>query len=420
MCAANETWAWDFFIAYASADKDVAEELYNLMDSRSRVFLDYRCIYLGDDWDAKIAAAQRTSLLTVVLVSSKTGRAYYEREEIAAAIALAREADGRHRVVPLYLDIDFASDQAVPYGLRLKHGLRLSEKLTLSDAVAELLALLGRLRDSRAPKDTSDDPALPKPDRENVGQQGILQYPPPDWSSPVRRNPWRYKIVAFDLDGTLLRGDGFEFSWEAVWRGLAFGKAIQNDLKREYRQRSESNPYIDNRVKAYQDWCEKACAQFKSRGLTRGQMKELSIRLSLTHNCREALTELKRHGVVIAIISGGINTFLEDKFPDYREYVDFVFINELVFAPSGALSGVRATPFDFQGKALALDIVCKRVGCTSAEVVFVGDHFNDETIMLRVDKAIAYPPRDTVVKSVSHVSIAEDNLLAIVPHVLIE
>jgi HAD superfamily phosphoserine phosphatase-like hydrolase len=236
----------------------------------------------------------------------------------------------------------------------------------------------------------------------------------------VRRNPWRYKVVAFDLDGTLLRGEGFDFSWEAVWRELAFGKAIQSKLKRDYRQRSESDPSRANRIRAYQDWCEKACAQFTSRGLTRRQLKVLASNLRLTRNCREALTDLRAQGVVTAIISGGINTFLEDAFPDYHGYIDFVFINELLFGPTGALEGVHATAFDFQGKAEALDMVCERVGCTSAEVVFVGDHFNDEAIMLKVDKAIAYPPMDAVVSGVSHARIIEDDLMAILPHVLVE
>jgi HAD superfamily phosphoserine phosphatase-like hydrolase len=412
--AASSTW--DLFIAHAGADKAIAEQLYDFLAVGARVFLDSRCLELGDEWDARLAAAQRASLVTVVLVSSNTVKAYYEREEVAAAIALARDAGERHRVVPVYLDSDADSGEAVPYGLRLKHGLRLSNQLTLSDAARELLALLQRLR---AAASTSAALVPPRPGRVSE-DRGILHQPPATWSSPVRRNRWRYKVVAFDLDGTLLRGEGFEFSWEAVWRGLAFGKGIQSKLKREYRQRSESDPSRANRIRAYQDWCENACAQFKSRGLTRDQLKAFSSDLSLTRNCRKALSDLRTEGVVTAIISGGINTFLEDAFPDYRQYVDFVFINELSFTPTGVLEGVHATAFDFQGKAEALDIVCERVGCSSAEAVFVGDHFNDEAIMLRVDKAIAYPPQDAVVSSVSHATIVKDDLLEIVPYILVE
>lgn len=408
--------SWDFFIAHAGNDKASAESLFDLMTGASRVFLDSRCLELGDDWDAKLATAQGSSLVTVVLVSSTTERAYYEREEIAAAIALAREAEQRHRVVPLYLDGD---SKFVPYGLRLKHGLRISDTFTLSDAARELLALLVRLRASLSGPgaSTSLDAAAPA---RATAELGILHQPPETWLSPVRRNPLRYKVAAFDMDGTLLRGDGFEFSWEAVWRGLAFGKDIQNQFRREYRQRTKSDASRNVRIKAYQDWCDRACLHFKSRGLTRAQLKEISEPLRLTVNCREALAELRKRDVVVAIISGGINTFLEDKFVDYRDFVDFVFINEMVFTTSGALDAVRATPFDFEGKAEALDIICKRVGCTPAEAVFVGDHFNDEAIMLKVDKAIAYPPQDAAVEGASHEMIFEDNLMTVIPHILVE
>jgi phosphoserine phosphatase len=143
-------------------------------------------------------------------------------------------------------------------------------------------------------------------------------------------------------------------------------------------------------------------------------------RFSSTRNCREALTKLRTEGLVIAIISGGISEFIEVGFPDYREYIDFLCINELIFSPQGMLEGLRPTAFDFQGKAEALEMVCERVQCSPAEAVFVGDHFNDEEVMLRVDKAIAYPPQNYIAKSVSNISISEDNLMAIMPHSLVE
>jgi len=98
------TTNWDFFLAHAGADLPAAEQLYVLLQPRARVFLDKHCLLLGDDWDQELAAAQRGSRITVVLVSSRTEIAYYEREEIAAAIDLARRNKQAHRVVPVYLD----------------------------------------------------------------------------------------------------------------------------------------------------------------------------------------------------------------------------------------------------------------------------------------------------------------------------
>lgn len=249
------------------------------------------------------------------------------------------------------------------------------------------------------------------------GWQGCFHQPPAAWKSPVQGNRWRYKLAAFDLDGTLLRGSAFEFSWEAVWEALGFGKGIQRELKREYRQHNESSS-PDSRIEAYRTWCEKACAQFISRRLTRTQMSEIGKSVKLTKHCREGLAELKDAGIVTAIISGGVSTFLEDAFHDYKDYLDFVFINELIFSDSGDLVGVRPTAYDFEGKVDALDFVCKRIGCTPAESVFVGDHFNDEAVMLRAAKAIAYPPQDLITRDASHISIREDDLKLIIPHIL--
>jgi len=415
MGASGESFSWDFFIAHAGADESTAVRLYELLEPKARVFLDKLCVKLGDDWDTTLAAAQKASLVTVVLVSTRTERAYYQREEIAAAIAMTRSDAEKHRVVPIYVDADALARGQIPYGLRLKHGLQIGEKQGWPDAATALLALLDRLR-----HDAAGDGAPAGGSTSAKGDDGILLQPPADWESPVRRNRLRYKVAAFDLDGTLLRGPGFEFSWEVVWKGLGFGKGIQSEFKREYRAKSEADPSRSARVAAYRAWCEKTCEQFRTRGLTRDQIRGFSQPLTLTRNCREALTELRKQGLAIAIISGGIHTFLEDRFPDFRDYVDFVFINELLFAGSGRLEGVRSSSYDFQGKVDALDFVNQRVGCTFAETVFVGDHFNDEHVMLKAAKAIAYPPQDTVTEDVSHKEIAEDDLLAVVPHILVE
>lgn len=135
---------WDFFIAHAGDDKDAAEALYERLAPHAPTFLDSRCIELGDDWDAELARAQRDALITIVLISDHTGNAYYQREEIAAAIAMARAAEGARRVVPVFLETD-GEPQEAPYGLRLKHGLRLSDDFGLDEAAQALLETRTRL-----------------------------------------------------------------------------------------------------------------------------------------------------------------------------------------------------------------------------------------------------------------------------------
>lgn len=143
---AAQTKKWDFFLAHAGADAETAEELYDHLSQQAQVFLDSRCLLPGDDWDRELASAQRASSVTVVLVSGRTDRAYYQREEVAAALDMARRDAKAHRVVPVYLEgADEAGDE-VPYGLRLKHGLAVATLGGLGAVAKSLLDLLDRLR----------------------------------------------------------------------------------------------------------------------------------------------------------------------------------------------------------------------------------------------------------------------------------
>ncbi len=144
---AQAAYQWDFFVAHAGADKERALELDGYLRPHSRVFLDAHDLLLGDDWDRALRNAQQSSLITVVLISSRTDSAYYQREEIAAAIAMAREDETKHRLIPVFLDAMRSAD--VPYGLRLKHSAHLSEDVTLRDVAALLLSQLPKIRSGR-------------------------------------------------------------------------------------------------------------------------------------------------------------------------------------------------------------------------------------------------------------------------------
>lgn len=149
---------WDFFISHAGADLSAARKLYDLLKPRARTFLDERCLLPGDDWDVQLATEQRSSAVTVVLVSSRTEAAYYQREEVAAAIALARESPTSHRVVPVYLDS--TAEKTVPFGLRLKHGISLPKEKRWNAVVDRLILLMDTIREQEQDEQaTSADPA---------------------------------------------------------------------------------------------------------------------------------------------------------------------------------------------------------------------------------------------------------------------
>lgn len=152
MTTKTDEYDWDFFIAHASADKASAETLYALLEPKSRVFLASRDILPGTPWIKEVLEAQQSSRITIVLISSNTEEAYYENEEILAAIDLARKKEKAHRVVPVYLDPE--SGESTRYPLLGLHFLTVSDSRGLAGVAHELINMLSKVRGDKPVVDT--------------------------------------------------------------------------------------------------------------------------------------------------------------------------------------------------------------------------------------------------------------------------
>ncbi len=142
----SSQFAWDFFLAHAGPDLSIAKNLKRALDPPAKTFLDDENLALGDDFDAKLAEAQQSSLISVVIVSPNTEHAYYQREEIAAAIQMSREDPHTHRVVPVFFNQQQIASRQIPYGLRLKHSVRVPESGDLTEAGKRLLETLSLMK----------------------------------------------------------------------------------------------------------------------------------------------------------------------------------------------------------------------------------------------------------------------------------
>jgi len=126
------------FLAHSGKDTETAAEIKRLLGEAVSVFLDCESLSPGDTWDTEIPKAQQESLTTVILISRSIELSFYQQEEVAGAIALARESE--HRVIPVYLN---KSGAPVPYGLRRLHSIYLKKERSLG-AVAEKIITIVR------------------------------------------------------------------------------------------------------------------------------------------------------------------------------------------------------------------------------------------------------------------------------------
>lgn len=145
------------FISYAGPDAGLAAALAAAIEQAgARAWIDARDAMCGDRWDEVIPAALQAASRVAVLVTPSWGTSWYAPEEVARAIAFARQHGLKRHIVPvLHGEID---PQRLPYGLfnlvpiRVKGGDWLAAgRLLASPTRLPLLPLRTRLAHRRWP-----------------------------------------------------------------------------------------------------------------------------------------------------------------------------------------------------------------------------------------------------------------------------
>jgi phosphoserine phosphatase len=215
-----------------------------------------------------------------------------------------------------------------------------------------------------------------------------------------------YDLVAFDVDGTLVEHPEEKTVWEVLNRRFTGG----DDQNRERYER-----YREGRL-SYSDWVALDIDSWRRAGATRHEMIAALGPLQLVEGARTTLTALKSHGIRLAVISGTLDILLEALFPDHP--FDEVYANKIAFDDGGRISGWLATPFDMEGKAVALRAIALREGIPLSRCAFVGDHANDVAAARLAGLALAFNPKDPELEAVAGVVVRSRDLRDILPHLL--
>jgi len=228
----------------------------------------------------------------------------------------------------------------------------------------------------------------------------------PQYESPtiqnlrITENPYKYKVIAFDLDGTMLQGTRFDYSWRLVWDFLGYDDEERKSLLRRHVGNSREYPY--------ERWCRECGEKFKEKNLKKSDIRKIvkegyrkegakfkEGNLQEATGLRPLLCTLKSQGFITAVISGGIDTFYEYGLkPKTRQYIDQVFINRFVWNPDSSLKEVLPMDrvvSDFSGKVKVLEKICAEANCDLDQAVYVGEGFNDSEVAKSPCLAIAYP-----------------------------
>lgn len=193
-----------------------------------------------------------------------------------------------------------------------------------------------------------------------------------------------YKLVCFDIDGTLISD-----SEGPYWRTL------MTQLAGETPERNKQlvQEFMAGKL-TYNDWCEHDLQQLKHIGATEKQFQELATHHHVLPGAHEVLERLTNQGYILGIISGSLNILFDTLFPEHP----FTEIHcTKVFFTDGKLSRWKATEYEQGRKHEALRKMCTREGIPLSQAAFVGDNENDIDVLQAAGLGIAFRPKTSKV-----------------------
>ncbi|MHA1654107.1 MAG: HAD family hydrolase [Candidatus Thorarchaeota archaeon] len=209
------------------------------------------------------------------------------------------------------------------------------------------------------------------------------------------------RLVVFDADGTLTQHS-------SIWWRLheVFGTTREGKL---YYDRFFAGEIT------YDEWADLDAALWKGRPLS--IVEQVVRETELVPGAKETVSELHDAGIRTAILSGGLDILANDI--SRRLGIDYVLTNRLIHR-DGVLTGEVESLVGWGDKDRAVRTIAKHFGVSLRDTAFVGDGRNDVSAMAVVGLAIAFMPETEEVARAADVVVRENDLRAILPHVISE
>jgi phosphoserine phosphatase len=170
----------------------------------------------------------------------------------------------------------------------------------------------------------------------------------------------KYKLVAFDLDGTLLAEKS---SWNAIHE--YFG--TQSIARKTFGLYCKG--IID-----YKEFMRRDIATWP-KPLHISKISEILSNLNLREEAKEVVDAIHRRGIETAIVSAGISLLANSVAKKLN--IKYVYANELCTDENGILTGDGIMRVDLMFKHLALIELVESLGLSLSECITVDDSINN-------------------------------------------
>lgn len=207
------------------------------------------------------------------------------------------------------------------------------------------------------------------------------------------------RLVVFDVDGTLTQHS-------SVWWRLheLFDTTKEGRLYYDQYFAGEIN---------YEQWADYDAALWTGEPVSK--VMEIVSATKLVPGVQETIATLRDRGIKTAILSGGLDIMADDIAR--RAGIEYVLTNKLGIK-DGVLTGTVQNLIGWAEKAKYIHTILDHFGMTLEETAFVGDGRNDISVLSVVGLSIAFNPEDQEVADTAQVVIRENDIRAILPHII--
>jgi HAD superfamily PSPase-like hydrolase len=170
----------------------------------------------------------------------------------------------------------------------------------------------------------------------------------------------KYKLVAFDLDGTLLVQKS---SWNAIHKYFGTTSIAMQTYELYLKGIIDYKEFMKRDITAW------------PKPLHISKISEILSNLNLREDAKEVIDAIHRKGIETAIISAGISLLANSVAKELS--IKYVYANELCTDEKGFLTGNGVMKVDLISKHLALVELVESLGLSLNECVTVDDTIND-------------------------------------------
>ena len=209
-------------------------------------------------------------------------------------------------------------------------------------------------------------------------------------------NNQRYKLVIFDLDGTLTQERSV---WEYIHKQL--GK--WHGFAEEYQ-----NQFLAGQIN-YQRFCELDAEVWK--GMKVEEVLEIAKSVPFHSGVDELISYLKQKGLKLSMVSSGLSIL--SNWVHKRYGFDYSVSNDLLHE-NGVLTGKVKIQVYYDKKAEWVERILKQFGVKPEEAIAIGDSKGDMDMFQMVGFSIAFNSSCRDLDQIANIRIQRKNLKDII------